>query len=139
MLEKSRFYAQGSLPVGYEPNSITKENVNRTILNTLGISYEEFDSLDFDEQQKIIREYHRKNSKHRDKTTTVMIGNGEHSTFVNVKRGERVMIGSGEHSCFVEAGLTLEEEQKRLDNRLDDVLYCKPLAMVRKIVRKIQK
>ena len=68
-----------------------------------------------------------------------MLGSGEHSTFIKVKNGEKIMIGSGEHSCFVEAGLTLEEERIRLDDKLDDVIYSKPIALVKKIVRRIQK
>lgn len=93
----------------------------------------------FNKQQRIIREYHKKISKFEGKKNLVMIGNGEHSTFIEVKNGERVMIGSGEHSCFVEAGLTLEESRIRLDDKLDDVLYSKPVALVKKIVRRIRK
>lgn len=63
MMEKSISYAEASLPVGYELNSTTKENENNSLLNTLvGISYDEFDKLDCDEQQKIIRQYHKKKS-----------------------------------------------------------------------------
>lgn len=128
-----------SLPAGYKINSTTKENINNAFLNSLGISYDEFDKLDFDEQQRIIREYHKKNSKLKGKTSRVMIGNGEHSTLLKVRKGERVMIGSGEHSCFVEAGLTAEESRIRLDDKLDDVIYSKPVALVKKIVRRIQR
>lgn len=139
VMEKSISYAEASLPVGCELNSKTKENISNTLLNTLGISYDEFDKLDFDEQQKIIRQYHKKNSKSKDKSSFVMIGSGEHSTFIRVKNGEKVMIGSGEHSCFVEAGLTPEEERIKLDDKLDDVIYSKPIALAKKIVRRIKK
>lgn len=122
-----------------ELNSTTKENINNTLLNTFGISYDEFDKLDFDEQQRIIREYHKKISKFKGKKSLVIIGNGEHSTFIKVKNGEKVMIGSGEHSCFVEAGLTPEESRIRLNDKLDDVIYSKPVALVKKIVRRIQR
>lgn len=91
-----------------------------TLLSTLGISYDEFDKLDFDEQQKIIRQYHKRNSKSKD-------------------RSSFVMIGSGEHSCFVEAGLTPEEERIKLDDKLDDIIYSKPIALVKKIARRIKK
>lgn len=139
MMEKSIAYAKASLPVGYELNSTTRENINNVLLNTLGISYDEFDNLDFDEQQKIIRQYHKRNSKSKGKNSFVMIGNSGHSTFIKVKNGEKIMIGSGEHSCFVEAGLTPEEEKMRLDDKIDDVIYSKPIALVKKIVRRIQK
>lgn len=127
--------------VGYKLNSTTKEIINNTLLNTLGISYDEFDKLDFDYQQKIIREYHQKNFKSRakGKNLHVMIGNGEHSIFIKVKKGERVMIGFGEYSCFVEAGLTPEESRIRLDDKLDDVIYSKPVALVKKMVRRIKR
>lgn len=119
-------------------NPTTKEILNNTLLNTLGISYDEFDKLDLEEQKRIIREYHKKNSKVKGKDTRVMIGNGEHSTFIKVKKGKRVMIGSGENSCFIEAGLTLEESRTRLDDKLDDMIYSKPVALVKKIVRRIK-
>lgn len=139
MMEKSISYSKECLPVGYELNATTKENINNTLLYTLGINYDEFDKLDFDEQQRIIREYHKKNSKSKDKNILVMIGNGEHSTFIKAKKGERVMIGSGEDSCFIEAGLTPEESRRRLDDKIDDVIYSKPVALVKKIVRRVQK
>ena len=68
-----------------------------------------------------------------------MIGNGEHSTVIKVKNGERVMIGSGEHSCFVETGLTPEESRIRLDDEYDDIIYSRPVAIVKKIIRRIQR
>lgn len=129
------------LPEGYQLNSITKEIINNTLLNTLGISYDEFDKLDFDYQQRIIRKYYKKKFKSRAKGKTIhtMIGNGEHSIFIKVKKGERVMIGFGEYSCFVEAGLTLEKSRIRLDDKLDDVIYSKPVALVKKMVRRIKR
>lgn len=125
--------------MGNKLNSTIKENINNTLLNTLGISYDEFDKLDFDEQQRIIRECHKKNSKFKGKNSLVMIGNDEHSTFIKAKNGEKIMIGSGEHSCFVEIGLTPEESIIRLNDKLDDVIYNKPVALVKKIVRRIKK
>lgn len=62
-----------------------------------------------------------------------MIGNGGHSI------NEKILIGSGgEHSCFVETGLTPEEDRIRLDDELDDAIYSKPRALIKKIVRRIQ-
>ena len=116
-----------------------KENINNTFLRTLRISYDEFDKLNFDEQQKIIREYHKKILSQSIKKTHVMIGSGENSTFIGVNKRERVMIGSGEHSCFVKAGLTLEEEKRRTDDKIDDTLYNKPVALVKKIARRIKR
>lgn len=42
------------------------------------------------------------------------------------------MIGSGEHSCFVETGLTPDESRKRLDDKIDDLFYSKPVVLVKK-------
>ena len=38
----------------------TRENINKEFIRMLGISYDEYDKLDFDEQQKLISEYHKK-------------------------------------------------------------------------------
>lgn len=107
---------EASLPVGCELDLKAKENINNTLLNTLGISYDEFDKLDFDEQQKIIRQYHKKNSKSKDKSSFVMIDYEE-------------------RSCFGETGLTPEEEIKRLD----DELYSKPISLVKKKLERFKK
>ena len=66
----------------------------------------------------------------------MMIGSGEHSTFIKVKKGERVMLSDG---TFVEAGLTPEKSKRQLDNKMDDMLYSKPVALVKKISKKFKK
>ncbi len=114
----------------------TKESITRTIECKLGITYEEFEKLDFDEQQKLISEYRKKRTD--SKKVIVMIGSGEHSIFAKIEKGERVMIGSGEHSCFVRAGMTLKEERQELNDRLDEAIYSKPVAFVKKLKRKIK-
>ena len=102
----------------------------------LGISYEEFDKLDCDEQHKILQA-HKKILKPTKKGKVIMlIGSGEHSTFIKVKKGERVMLNDG---TFVEAGLTPEESKRRLDDKIDDMLYSKPVALVKKISRRLKK
>lgn len=50
-----------------------KDNVNEILLNTIGMSYDEYEQLDFDEQQKIMAEYHKRHPN-KSKTTTAMIG-----------------------------------------------------------------
>lgn len=49
------------------------------------------------------------------------------------------MIGSGGHSCFIKSGISLEESRNDLDNRIDDALYNKPVALVKKIQRRLNK
>lgn len=102
----------------------------------LEIPYQEFDKLDCDEQHKILQA-HKKILKSTKKDEVIMmIGSGEHSTFIKVKKGERVMLSGG---TFVEAGLTPEESKRRLDDKLDDMIYSKPVALVKKISRRLKK
>lgn len=122
-----------------ELDSATIESINNILLNTLKMSYDEFNKLDFDKQQEIIRQYHQKHPKSKNKNSLVMIGNGEHSIFIRVKNGEKVMIGSGEHSCFIKAGVTSEDKRIELDDKINDVVYSKPISFVKKIVRRVKK
>lgn len=114
----------------------TLNNISMTIERKLGISYEEFDKLDFNEQQKLLSEYRKKQKKKKsDEYVDVMIGYGEHSTFIKAKKGEKVMTRYGN---IIEAGLTPEEEQQRLEDDLDDIIYSKPVAFVKKLQRKFK-
>ena len=122
----------------YKLKDETKRNIESLIERTLGIKYEEYEELGFDEQQKLISEYHKKKNLKTDKVT-VMIGSGEHSIFTKIKKGEKVMIGTGEHSCFVRAGITPEEAREELDEKLDNIIYSKPVAFVKKLQRKFKK
>lgn len=88
-----------------------KENASQILQETLGMTYEEFDDLDFDEQQTKIEEYQRRNPKTESEYVTVMIGSGEHAIFQKVKRGTKVLIGNGRHSCFVTMGISSEENR----------------------------
>lgn len=102
----------------------------------LEIPYEEFDKLDCDEQHKILQ-VHKKILKSTKKDEVIMmIGSGEHSTFIKVKKGERVMLSDG---TFVETELTPEESKRRLDDKIDDMLYSKPVALVKKISRRLKR
>ena len=116
----------------------TLDNISKTLERKLGIPYEEFDKLDFDEQQRLISEYKKSQKRKNDDKVTVMIGSGEHAIFTKVKKGERIMVGSGEHSCFVRAGISPEEARQELDDKLDDAIYSKPVAFVKKLQRKIK-
>ena len=111
----------------------TRNNLYNAIEKELGMPYEEFESLDFDEQQRII-ELHKKNNKSINKNVKIMIGSGEHAIFVNKKRGERYMLEDG---TFAIAGDTPEQSRKRFEDRADDALYSKPAAFVKKIGRRI--
>ena len=114
----------------------TIDNISRTFERELGITYEEFDKLDFDEQQRLLSEYRKKHKKKKsDEYVDVMVGYGEFSSFVKVRKGEKVMIRYGN---IIEAGLTREEKKQRLEDDLDDIIYSKPVAFVKKLQRKIK-
>ena len=70
--------------------------------------------------------------KNSDKNKTMFIGSGSHTAFIKVKKGQRVMIGSGEHSAFVRSEETIEDS-------MNDLLYSKPVAFARKMVRKLKR
>jgi hypothetical protein len=116
-----------------DENETSKKN---RLEQMLGISYQEFEKLDYDEQQKLLKQYRKTHPRKKSSETTVMIGSGEHATFIKVKKGEKIMLDDG---TFVEAGLTLEEEKQRLEDRMDDIIYSKPVAFVKKLTRRIKK
>lgn len=117
----------------------TKNNISAYFESTLGISYEEFKQLDADKQQELIENYKKKTNRNNSKKVTAMIGSGENTMFIKVNKGERIMIGTGEDSCFVRAGISLEESRRELDDRVDDAIYSKPVAFVKKLQRKVRK
>lgn len=120
--------------ITYEKTSaeIAKDLLERE----LGIPYEEFDKLDCDEQHKILQAHKKILKPTKKDEVLMMIGSGEYSIFIKVKKGERVMLSDG---TFVEAGLTPEESKRRLDDKIDDMLYSKPVALVKKISRRLKK
>lgn len=111
-------YSEESFSTWCHLNTITKQNINNLLIRALGMSYDDLLKLDLDEQHRIIREYHKKNSKL------------EHDVLV--------MIGNGEHSGFIKAGLTLKASKKRLDDRIDEASYSKPALVVKKLIKKIR-
>ncbi len=119
-------------------NQETKDNIKKIIENTLGISYEEFEKLDFDEQQRLIAMYSKKIKRQNHNEVIAMIGSGENTFFLKVKKGERIMVGTGEDSCFVRAGISSEEAMQELDDKIDDAIYSRPVALVKKLQRRIR-
>ena len=116
-------------------NNEVRDHLNESIKRELGITYDEFELLDFDEQQRLIEKNRQKKKKNKDDYVRVMIGSGEDSIFVRKKRGERYMLSDG---TFVIAGDTSEESRQRLEDRLDDAIYSKTVAFVKKLSRKIK-
>lgn len=95
-----------------------KQMINDKVYQMSGMSYEEFSKLDFLEQQAIIKNYHSKKKKSKDKKCLVMIGSGENATFVKVNKGSKVMLFDG---TVVEAGITLDEYCQRQEKRWNKI------------------
>lgn len=132
---RANLIEQGKLKEQKEENKIV-EVTNRTLIRELGMPYDIFEQLDVDEQQKLIENNRRKKRKEsNDDMVTVIIGSGEDAIFVKKKRGERYMLADG---TFVRAGDTPEESRARLEDRLDDAIYSKPVAFVKKLSRRIK-
>lgn len=74
------------------------------------------DNLDFDAQQELIKEARAKNKISQRESDTITM-----------------MIGSGKHSCFIEAGLTPEEEKRRLNDKIDSILNSKKSKVKEKV------
>ena len=106
--------------------------MNNLFLEKLGITYSEFEELDFDVQQELLKKIRISRKKSDDKVR-VMIGSGENATFITVPKGTKVMLNDG---TMYEAGITIEEEQRRLEKRMNKVLKKTPLEKIKSIVKK---
>ena len=92
--------------------------MNNLFLEKLGITYSEFEELDFDVQQELLKKIRISRKKSDDKVR-VMIGSGENATFITVPKGTKVMLNDG---TMYEAGITIEEEQRCLEKMMNEVL-----------------
>lgn len=123
----------------YRLSDKTMNSINNIFEDKLGMSYEEFDKLDFDEQQGLIKENRETNKTSKSDYVRVMVGSGEHSTFINVKRGERVMLDDG---TFIIAGETPEKSEEKINEKLDKIINesntgkSKILSLFKKINRR---
>lgn len=97
----------------------TKKRINEHFKITLGMSYDEFKELDTDDQQRLIKEYHKKHPVKKSDTEIVMIGSGENALFLRKKKGERILITSGDHSIITRVGETSESQEKRFNEYFD--------------------
>ncbi len=88
-----------------------RDNVNEILLNTIGMSYDEYEQLDLDEQQKVMTEYHKRHPN-KSKTTTTMIGGGDDSLFIKTSKGKKILTTNG----YYIAGETLEENKERWES-----------------------
>ena len=110
------------------PNEI-KESIDKTIKSELGMSYRDFDSLDFDEQQKLL-EQNRNKKADNSEYVTVMIGSGENAFFTYIKCGEKYMLDDG---TFVTAGDTPENSRERLDDIFNNLTDSKSVSFAKKL------
>jgi len=121
----------------YKPKAV--DVCKNKLERILGIPYQEFEELDMDLREEIIKEARNKN-KLTDKESdlvTKMIGNGEHAIFLKRKKGTKVGIGSEEYSCIIEAGLSPEEREKRTNKKIDELFGKKSVKeKIKRIFRK---
>lgn len=109
-------------------NSV-KYYINDLLLKTLGISYDDYEKLDFDEQQKLLNYYHKQSFKlSKNNLVTVMISGGDQPIFVKVPKGEKIITTNGN----IIAGESLEENKKRLNSKIDDKIILKIKKLSRK-------
>lgn len=94
-------------------NKTIRDRVNETLLNTIGMSYDEYELLDFDEQRRVMTEYHKKHPN-KSKRVTVMIGGGDSSLFIKTNKGKKILTADGHYI----AGETLEENKERWENSI---------------------
>lgn len=95
-----------------------KEELNNLFLEKLGITYSEFEELDFDVQQELLKMIRSSRKIKSDDKVRVMIGSGENATFITVPKGTKVMLNDG---TMYEAGITIEEEQRCLEKMMNEV------------------
>ena len=110
-----------------------EEELNNLFLEKLGITYSEFEELDFDVQQELLKKIRSSRKIKSDDKVRVMIGSGENATFITVPKGTKVMLSDG---TIHEAGITIEEEQKCLEKRMNEVLKKNPLEKKKSILKK---
>ena len=133
---RANLIEQGRLKKQQDSSKMIEET-DKTLIREMGIPYDVFEQLDFDEQQKLIQQ-HRQEKRRQSKcdSESVMIGSGEHATFIDKKCGETLILDDG---TVVMVGDTPEQSRKRLEDRMDDAVYTKPVALMKKIKRRIVK
>lgn len=67
----------------------------------------------------------------------ILIRSGDQSMFASVKKGETVILG--DPSTFVTVGASMKEEKRKIEDDVDDVIYSKPVALIKKLERRIKK
>lgn len=114
----------------------TLNSISKTVENALGMTYEEFDKLDFDQQQELLANYRiiNKNNEN-DEYFYMIVGSDKYSTLINNKNDEEILTSYRN----ITADLTTEEEQERLDDNLNSIIYSKTTDLVKKLKRKIKK
>lgn len=114
----------------------TKDTINKHFMRMYGMTYDEFELLDTDIQQRLIKEYHQKHPKKKSDIEIVMIGSGENAMFLKVKKGQKIFVTSGDHSIIVRAGETREEQTARIDKYFDG--KTSPLEQAKQLVKRIR-
>ena len=96
-----------------------------------------YELIDFEELKIELNKILRKEKKQRNKkskTIDVIVGYGNLSRIEPVVAGEEVMIRYGN---IIKAGATREKERMKIEDDLDNIFYSKPVALVKKLQRRI--
>lgn len=97
--------------------------MNLNTLKILSIIYLSKDEIKL--ERKLIEKNLEEKKKENSEYAIVMIGTGENSCFIKVKKGEKILTGSGENSCFVRAGISVQEEREEIDERIKKLVFSK--------------
>ncbi len=106
--------------------------LNDKLKRKLGITYDEFKTLDFDEQQRLIEKSRQNNKRKPSEYVRVLVGYGADTIIVRKRRGERYI-----SDIILMAGNSPRESRQRLEDRLDDASYKRPVAYIKKLRRKL--
>ena len=49
------------------------------------------------------------------------------------------MVGGGEHAMFIDVSKTQAEKERMYEDKCDDIIYSKPVALVKKLKRRVKK
>lgn len=93
--------------------------------------------LDFDIQQQMIREYHKRNNKKylfkKKGKSEVMIGSGEEVIFLEFGKGRKAMLFDG---TIVEVGRTIDEYRNCQEKRLNEITKVSVKERVKSLFRR---
>lgn len=98
-------------------NDETKKIQNQFFINTFGMTYDEFDLLDFDKQEELIEKYHKEHSQTQRTYGEVAFGSGDNLMLVKYPKGTKILTSNG----YVVAGETIDEYKQKMQKKEEAV------------------